>query len=338
MSQLPRVAVVILNWNGVNFLKQFLPSVVQSTYPNLEIVVADNASTDDSLSFLQSNYPQIRIVQNHHNLGYAGGYNAALKHVQADLYVLLNSDVEVTPTWIEPIVSLMEQYPTIAACQPKILSFHQKELFEYAGAAGGWIDNFGYPFTRGRVFDITEQDKGQYNDAVPCFWATGAALFIRSKAFHEAGGFDEYFFAHQEEIDLCWRLQLKGFKIYVEPKSIVYHVGGGTLPTGNSRKTYYNFRNNLIMLHKNLPLFSAIPTILIRLVLDGIAGVKSLLSGDGKTCWAIIRAHFGFYGWLINGPKPTHSKTNRNLFGWYKGSVVWDYFVKKKTRFSEIVR
>ncbi|MBX2940311.1 MAG: glycosyltransferase family 2 protein [Ferruginibacter sp.] len=332
------VAVVILNWNGQSFLEKFLPSVLASTYPHLEVIVADNASTDDSVSWLKQHYPQIRLIQNEKNAGYAGGYNEALKHVQSNVYVLLNSDVEVTPGWIEPIVELMQTDESIAACQPKIRSYHQKELFEYAGASGGFIDRFGYPFTRGRVFDIIEQDHGQYNDAIPCFWATGAALFIRSKDFHAAGGFDEAFFAHQEEIDLCWRLQLAGKQIYVQPLSVVYHVGGGTLPQGNNRKTFLNFRNNLMMLHKNLFGMHAFLTIVFRLLLDGVAAWRSLFSGLPGTFGAVFWAHIAYVRWMLTAKKkPVPTRKKKPLSGMYQGSIVWDYFIRKKTRFSEIV-
>lgn len=333
------VAVVILNWNGKLYLEKFLPPVMASTYQHLEIIVADNASTDDSIAFLQQHYPTIRIIQNERNEGFAEGYNVALKSVQSDVYVLLNSDVEVTPGWIEPIAELMQKDSQIAACQPKILSYHHKELFEYAGAAGGWIDTFGYPFTRGRVFDITEQDKGQYNDTTPCFWASGAAFFVRSSDFWEAGGFDPYFFAHQEEIDLCWRMQSTGKKIYVQPLSVVYHVGGGTLPKGNSRKSFLNFRNNLIMLHKNLPRSKAFFIIGVRLLLDALAAWRALFKGDAGMFGAIFNAHFAYIRWVFLNKKLSATKrSNFTLLGVYNGSVVWDYFIKKKTRFSEIVQ
>ncbi|MEO6357560.1 MAG: glycosyltransferase family 2 protein, partial [Ferruginibacter sp.] len=225
-DDLPVVAIVILNWNGKRFLEQFLPSVISSSYLNKKVIVADNASTDDSIAFLQQHFPQVEILQNDTNEGFAKGYNTVLQQVTADYYVLLNSDVEVTPGWIEPIIELMESNAAIGACQPKMLTDAARHLFEYAGACGGWLDNFGYPFARGRVFDVVEEDKGQYNDAQPCFWASGAAMFVRADMYHVLGGLDEYFFAHQEEIDFCWRLQLAGYKVYVQPASVVYHVGG----------------------------------------------------------------------------------------------------------------
>ena len=254
----PSVAIVILNFNGRNYLEKFLPSVIASTYPNKRIIVADNASSDDSIAFIQNNFPSVEIIALDKNYGFAGGYNEALSKIESDYYILLNSDVEVTPGWIEDMITLMEADKNIAACQPKILSFYNKNYFEHAGACGGWIDALGYAFARGRIFDICEEDKGQYNTNQKVFWATGAALCIRAKCFHEMGGFDAHLFAHMEEIDLCWRLQRKGYAVYCCPSSVVYHVGGGTLPKTNSRKTYLNFRNNLIILFKNLSFIRSI--------------------------------------------------------------------------------
>lgn len=333
---LPSVAVVILNYNGRAYLEQFLPSVMASTYPNMHVVVADNHSSDDSISFL-SKYPRIRVIRLNKNFGFAKGYNEALKEVKAEYYVLLNSDVEVSPAWIEPVLELMKANPKIAACQPKILSYHQKQLFEYAGACGGWIDRFGYPFSRGRVFEHIEGDQGQYDDPGPCFWASGAALFIRAEKFHGLGGFDEHFFAHQEEIDLCWRLQLTGSLVYVQPASVVYHVGGGTLPRGNSLKTFLNFRNNLWMLYKNLPWHTIFWLIPFRLGLDALAAWKALLGGDPGYFMAVARAHIQA---LLGLRKLSRSKPvspGHELKGCYNGSVVWDYFIRKRREFSQIV-
>lgn len=336
---LPSVAVVILNWNGRNFLERFLPSVIISEYENTILIVADNASTDDSVSFLQAHYPSIKIISNPVNEGFAKGYNNALKQVQADYYVLLNSDVEVTKNWIGPIISVMEKDKNIAACQPKILSFDNKNKFEYAGAAGGWIDKFGYPFSRGRVFDFCEEDNGQYDEETGIFWASGAAFFVRSPVFHESGGFDEDFFAHQEEIDLCWRMQRSGYKIVAVPSSIVYHVGGGTLPMGNSRKVYLNFRNNLLMLSKNLSLSEKIWKIPYRIVLDNISGLQAILKGDIKTFRSVQKAHFHFLQRKFNKKEVSFlpKKKLKNLPGVYNGSIVFDYFIQKKKTFSEIV-
>jgi len=310
-----------------------------SSYENLEVIVADNASTDDSISFLEKNYSSIKIIINVVNEGFAKGYNTVLKQVSADYYILLNSDVEVTGSWIEPIITLMESNKNIAACQPKILSFNSKNKFEYAGASGGWIDKFGYPFNRGRVFDFCENDEGQYNDVAEIFWATGAALFVRASVYHELNGFDEYFFAHQEEIDLCWRMQRAGYKIFVVPASVVYHLGGGTLPVGNKRKVFLNFRNNLVMLSKNLPLTEKIWKIPWRISLDNIAGIQALLKGDFLTFSTILKAHFYFLKRCIKQKNQNNLPKIklRDLDGVYDGSIVWQYFIKKKKRFSEIL-
>jgi GT2 family glycosyltransferase len=332
----PLVAIVILNWNGQSFLQQFLPSVVASTYRNKRIIVADNASTDNSISFLQQNFPEVELLQSPENYGFAKGYNFFLRQIEADYYVLLNSDVEVTPGWIEPIIELMEANQKIAACQPKILSFHNKTEFEYAGASGGWLDAFGYPFSRGRLFDTVEKDIGQYNNVTPVFWATGASLFIKAKLYHQMGGFDDYFFAHMEEIDLCWRLQRNGYAVFVCPQSTVYHVGAGTLPKGSEQKVYLNFRNNLVMLTKNLPRRQLIWKIPVRIMLDAISAWKELLLGFPQYWKGILKAHISYIGWLIRfrkryqGPYPP-------LAGWYKGSIVWLYFVQGKQYFSQIV-
>ena len=334
----PQVAIVILNWNGIGFLEKFIPSVLQSTYTNKRVIVADNNSDDGSVNYVRKHFPEVEIIVNPENKGFAAGYNQALKQVKSDYYVLLNSDVEVTDTWIEPVIDLMEKNINIAACQPKILSYDNKEMFEYAGASGGWIDNFGYPLTRGRVFDTCEKDEGQYDDAQPCFWASGAAMFVRAKLFHAEGGFDDYFFAHQEEIDLCWRLQKSGYKIYVQPLSVVYHVGGGTLPKGNSRKTYLNYRNNMIMMHKNLSFFAALWKLPVRFLLNAVVAVGSLRSSPGDFL-AIARAHRHYVGWIFRHQKRQQTmQKNRKIEGWYNGSVVWDYFMLGRRSFSEIVR
>ncbi len=338
-KQQPSVAIVILNWNGRHFLEQFLPSVLASAWDNKRVIVADNASSDDSIAFLQKNYPQVELLQNSSNEGFAEGYNTALKQVQADYYVLLNSDVKVEPGWITPVIELMESDTGIAACQPKILAYDNVNKFEYAGGAGGWLDRFGYPFARGRIFEVCEEDKGQYDDAQQCFWASGAAMFVRAELYHRTGGLDKYFFAHQEEIDLCWRLQLAGYKIYVQPASVVYHVGGGTLPKGNSRKTFLNFRNNLVMLAKNYPGPMAAWKIPLRLVLDLASAWRGLMSGDGGYFIAVHKAHIHFFGWLLFHQKRSVFPVKKDgvLAGIYKGSVAWAYFIRKKSRFWEIV-
>lgn len=338
-NNLPSVSIVILNWNGKAFLEKFLPFVLQSSYANKTVVVADNASTDDSVNFVQNRFADVKLWVNSANDGFAGGYNKALQQINSKYCVLLNSDVEVTEHWIEPVIALMEADEKIAACQPKILSYHQKNTFEYAGASGGWIDAMGYPFSRGRIFDVCETDKGQYNSAIPCFWATGTAMFVRTEIFKQLGGFDEYFFAHQEEIDLCWRMQLAGYKVFVEPASAVYHIGGGTLPKHNSRKVFLNYRNNLVMLYKNLPVFERAWKIPIRLVLDGISGLRELLKGDSGYFMAVIKAHWQFYGWVFskNNKKNSSAKKLKNLQGVFKGLIIWQFFIKKKNSFAEIV-
>lgn len=339
MNASPKVSIVILNWNGQKYLQQFLPSVLSTQYENFEIIVTDNGSVDDSVSFLQTNYPAIKIIRFSENLGFAKGYNEALKQITSDYYVLLNSDVEVKQGWLQPMVDLLESNKEIAACQPKILSYHNKKVFEYAGAAGGWLDKYGYPFAKGRVFDICEEDNGQYDQCEPIFWASGAALFIRPAVFHEMKGFDEYFFAHQEEIDLCWRIQLAGHKIYSCPSSVVYHVGGGTLPRGNSLKTFLNFRNNRIMLSKNLPWSKKLWVMPFRNFLDAISAWKGLFTGDGGYFIAIIRAQIAFVKWwLFHQKKSLFPVTKKGqLTGFLKKNMVWQHFVKKKKRFSEIV-
>ena len=335
----PSVAIVILNWNGKLFLEKFLPSVLSSTYSNKQIIVADNASTDDSISFLKQHYPEVGILINPVNEGFAKGYNTALKQVSADYYVLLNSDVEVTSNWIEPIINLMEADQLIAACQPKLLDYYHRDYFEYAGASGGWIDSFGYPFTRGRIFDTCEKDYDQYDTAIPCFWATGAAMFVRASIYHEMKGLDSYFFAHQEEIDLCWRMQLQGYKVYVQPASVVYHVGGGTLPKGNNKKVYLNYRNNLIMMAKNLPFLSACWKLPFRFGLDAFSAYRAFFNGDRGHFIAVAKAHFSFFYWLFFVKNETFrgSKKRRLVAGVYAGMVVWDYFIKKKRTFKQIL-
>jgi GT2 family glycosyltransferase len=335
----PTVAIVILNWNGRSFLEQFLPSVLASTYSPLEVIVADNGSTDDSITFLQQHFPAVRIITLGSNMGFAKGYNEALRQVDSTYWVLLNSDVEVSPGWLEPMVQLMVRNPQAGACQPKIRMERDRTHFEYAGACGGWLDHLGYPFARGRIFDICEADQGQYEDEAPVFWASGAALMVRAEAFHIAGGLDEYFFAHQEEIDFCWRLQLNGYSVWVCPSSVVYHVGGGTLPKGNKRKVFLNFRNNLIMLCKNLPAGALVWTLPVRVALDAISAWKSLLAGEGTYFMAVMKAHFSFAKWLLMDWNQSIFPKNKKgpLQGWFKGSIVYRHFVCGKTKFSEIV-
>lgn len=341
MPILPSVAVVILNWNGKDFLEKFLPSVCSSTYGNLQLYMADNASTDDSVAFTQKHFPQVKIIQNPSNNGFAGGYNEALQHVQADIYVLLNQDVEVEPGWIEPVITLMEQQPDIAACQPKLRAYANPEEFEYAGAAGGWMDILGYTFCRGRILYTTEKDNGQYDDVQDIFWATGAALFIRSRCFHEVGGFDADFFAHMEEVDLCWRLQRVGYRICYCPGSRVYHVGGGSLPQGNPRKLYLNFRNNLIMLWKNLHPADRWIILAQRFFLDLLAAVKSLVAGKPKDMAAIFRAFRDYSRWkrqYDHGKDQLPRKKLLQMKGVFHGIMIWRYYFLGRKKFSELER
>jgi len=333
-SQRMRVAVVILNWNGKPFLKKFLPSVIERS-ENATIYVADNASSDNSVAFLKSHFPTVKIIENGSNLGFAGGYNAALKNLKEPFFVLLNSDVEVTKNWLAPLIRTLDFDENIAACQPKILQYDRKSYFEYAGAGGGFIDKFGYPFCRGRLFDELEKDAGQYNDSCEVFWATGACLFIRNKVYWELGGLDVDFFAHMEEIDLCWRMKRAGHRIVVEPNSVVFHVGGGTLHRSNPQKTFLNFRNGLELMAKNLGKNELFAKLFFRMILDGVAAVKFLFSGQLKDFLAVIRAHFAFYGRL----RKTLKKRGGNypqLKGIYQRSIVFDHFVKKIKVFSSL--
>ncbi|MEJ7694267.1 glycosyltransferase family 2 protein [Daejeonella sp.] len=338
MTKLPSVSVVILNWNGLNYLQQFLPSVFASTYPNLRIIVGDNASTDSSVEFIRANYPQIEVITNDNNYGFAGGYNKVLDQIDSDYFILLNSDVEVQPQWIQPVIDLMESDAQIATAQPKILSYKEKDKFEHAGAAGGFLDMFGYPFCRGRIFDSVESDNGQYDDVKEIFWASGAALFIKRDKWIEVGGLDADFFAHMEEIDLCWRLKNNGYKVIYCPDSVVYHVGGGTLDSENPFKTYLNFRNNLFLIQKNLSFFHASIIIFIRLWLDLVSLLKFLYDGRPKHARAINKAHTAFLKAIFKtGKKASKISTARfNGTALVNKSIVWQYFVQKKKTFNSL--
>jgi GT2 family glycosyltransferase len=331
---LKNTAVVILNFNGKKHLEQFLPSVITHSQ-EADIVIIDNASTDDSVSFLKSVFPEIIIICLDKNHGFAGGYNEGLKQVGNLNLVLLNSDVEVTPNWLPPLISKLESNENIAAAQPKILDFNNKTHFEYAGAAGGFIDFLGFAYCRGRVFDTCEADLGQYDESSEIFWATGAAFAIKKKVFDQSGGFDARFFAHMEEIDLCWRLKNEGLEIYYEPTSLVYHVGGGTLNKENPFKTFLNYRNNLAMLFKNLPGSVLIPILFLRVVIDGISSVKFLKEGKFSSIWAIIRAHFAFYG-MIPYLSEKRSKTFLAYKSLHSKSIVWQYFAQNRKTYPEL--
>jgi GT2 family glycosyltransferase len=325
------VAVVILNWNGRDLLEKFLPSVVKNS-KNATIYVIDNQSTDDSISFISTKYPQILFIKNIENYGYAKGYNEGLKLVNADILVLLNSDVEVAENWLTPIIKTFENEPLTAIIQPKILDYKNKNQFEYAGAAGGFIDKFGYPYCRGRIFETVEEDTKQYDESTEIFWASGACFCVRRSVFDELDGFDKTFFAHQEEIDFCWRAFNKGFIAKYEPKSIVYHVGGATLDASKPEKTFLNFRNSLLMLTKNLPKSQLLFVIFVRMVLDGIAGIKFLFGGKLKHFTAILRAHFAFYKMFSSAL--AKRETMQKLTYYRTKSIVFDYFILKNKIFN----
>jgi GT2 family glycosyltransferase len=334
-----KVAIVILNYNGKNHLEKFLPSVVENS-PDARIYIADNASTDDSVAFLEKNFPALSLIKISVNYGYSKGYNIALQSVKARYCILLNSDVEVEAGWLPPLIRLMDSDEKIGACQPKIKYYNKKNEFEYAGAAGGFIDRLAYPFCRGRIFNLTEEDQGQYDVSTEIFWASGACLVVRADLFHSVGGFDDDFFAHMEEIDLCWRLQSSGYKIWYCAESTVYHLGGGTLAKSNPRKTYLNFRNNLALIYKNYPGSSFYLVIFLRMLLDGVAAIKFLFTDSASHFLAIIRAHFYIYGKL--GSLRRKRKENRinlvtnPLKNSYKGLIVFDYYLWRKKSFSEL--
>ena len=327
-----KVAIVILNWNGKKLLEEFLPSVVRFS-SEATIYVADNNSTDESISFLTETYSEVKIIQNKENGGYAKGYNEALQHLTEDLFVLLNNDVEVTEGWLSPIISEFENDATMVAAQPKVLDYKNKAYFEYAGAAGGFIDQLGYPYCRGRIFNTIEKDLGQYDDTIDIFWATGACLFIKRAAFVAQKGFDEDFFAHQEEIDLCWRLLSAGGSIKYVGSSKVYHLGGGTLAATNPKKTYFNFRNTLLALVKNVKGFHVWWLVFQRLVLDGLAGLQFLFQGKVGHFMAVIKAHFGFYR-LLPRFLQKRKKSATTLKYYRIKSIVWNYFIVKKRNFN----
>jgi len=327
-------AVVILNWNGRSLLEQFLPSVVKHS-GQARIYVADNASTDDSVSFVTKHYPQVRIIQNKENGGYAKGYNDALAEVKEDVFILLNSDVEVTANWLKPIEHMFGSSSQIAVIQPKLLDLKKNTYFEYAGAAGGFIDRLGYPYCRGRIFDTLEEDKGQYDDDREIFWASGACLAIRRKVFEEVKGLDEDYFAHQEEIDLCWRIKNKGYQCWYNATSNVYHLGGATLNVMNPKKTFYNFRNSLYNLLKNVSGVKAYFLIFIRMVLDAIAGIQFLLQGKPKHFFAVLKAHGSFYYNFFHFKKKRNQQTSSQRYP-LLFSIVWKYFIQKRRTYKEL--
>ena len=330
-----KTAIIILNWNGEKLLEQFLPSVVEFTAKQADIYIADNNSTDNSIDFITKNFPSVKIIKNAINGGYAKGYNDALKHIDADIFCLINSDIEVTENWLNPILNEFKNDENIGVLQPKILDFKNKTKFEYAGAAGGFLDFFGYPYCRGRIFNDIEKDKNQFNKISDIFWASGACFFIKSDLFRELNGFDEDYFAHQEEIDLCWRVQNAGFKIKYIPNSIVYHVGGATLSNLNPKKTFLNFRNSLLNILKNVPNRYLVFLILSRLILDGFAGIKFLLELKPKHTFAILKAHLSFYSLFFKFLRTRKNKKNKTDYYNHK-SVVWQYFVLGRKKYHQL--
>jgi GT2 family glycosyltransferase len=335
-----RTAVAILNWNGVHFLRQFLPSVVQHSRSFADIYVIDNASTDESIAFLAAEYPEIAVIPLSHNFGFAGGYNRGLMGLSHEYVILLNSDVEVTNNWIQPVVQWMDQNPDMAACQPKILDYHNKHLFEYAGGAGGFMDKDGFAFCAGRIFFEFEEDRGQFNSNEEVFWASGAAMFVRLANWQDVGGLDEDFFAHMEEIDLCWRFKNRGLKIGACRESTVFHYGGGTLDRQSTFKTYLNFRNSLYLIVKNERQGNLAFNLIRRLILDGIAGMRFVVEGKFSHCWAVIRAHFSFYKRLVavldKRKRELRFSSSPNLTGRLNRSIVWLFFIKKIKSVSQL--
>jgi len=336
-----KLSIVILNWNGSHHLRRFLPSLVKySNYDWAEIVVADNHSDDESFEVVKKDFPGVKFLPLDQNYGFAGGYNQALKSNIAEYILLLNSDVEVTKNWLEPMMKVMDLNPLIAACQPKIMQLDQPQLFEYAGASGGFIDHYGYPFCRGRMVNFQEHDHGQYDQPISVFWASGAAMLIRGKLWHKFGGFDADFWAHMEEIDLCWRMKNRGYKVVVCPESKVYHLGGGTLSYGSPQKIYLNFRNNLFLLYKNLPKGKFYKTLILRMMLDGVVALQFLITGQIKAFGKVFTAHIDFYkslGKLRKKRKELLIKTvvtdHPEI---YKGSLIFDFFIAKKRTFSSL--
>jgi hypothetical protein len=328
MKRYPSVAIIILNWNTSHYLKRFLPAVINSTYPNKEIYVIDNASTDDSLLVLEKYFPAVRILKMKNNIGFAAAYNVAVKDIVADYFLILNSDLEVTAAFIEPVIDLMESRKEIGICQPKLLSLDEKQMFEYAGAAGGWIDKLGYPFTRGRILLTIEKDEGQYDSTEEVFWASGACMFIKKEVLEKIGGFYEYYYMHQEDIDLCWRAYNAGFKIYACPASVVYHMGGGSLSWQNHLKTFLTYRNNYILLTRNLPFLKFLFTVLTRLVLDMLGCAYFLMKKKPGISKAMFKAEFAYIYWLIFSRGKYHQQPKRfkQETGVYNGTILLPYF------------
>lgn len=335
-----KIAVAILNWNGRHLLERYLPKVVQHSKHLATIYVIDNASSDDSVAWLNANHPNVALIKLPKNVGYAGGYNQAMPYINEDLVALLNSDIETTEGWVEPILNLFTEIPDLAACQPKIRDLKRPEYFEYAGAAGGFMDWLCYPFCRGRIFYAVEKDFGQYDQSGDVFWASGAALIVRKRFYYEAGGLDETLFAHMEEIDLCWRMHRKGHRVMYCAESKVFHLGGATLHETSPRKTFLNFRNNLVIMSKNLPKREFFGKLFMRMILDGVAAIQFLLQGKGAHTWQVLRAHFAFYGMLphiISQRKMLPgAPATKTLPGTFRSTTIWHYFIKKERTFSSL--
>ncbi len=336
-------AIVILNWNGEKYLQQFLPVLLEKTViPGIEIIVADNASTDNSMKVLSEKFPEVKTILLDKNYGFAGGYNKALEQIEADYYVLLNSDVEVTDGWFEPLLDYMNENEDVAACQPKIRSYYQRENFEHAGAAGGFIDKYGFPFCRGRIFGVVEKDNGQYDDVKDVFWATGACLMVRSKLYWKAGGLDDEFFAHMEEIDLCWRFKSRGYRVVCIPQSTVFHIGGGTLNVENPHKTYLNFRNNLLLLYKNVPNNLLKETMFWRSYFDYAAAFQLFITGKPKNAMSVIKARKDFKLMVANFEEKRKENvlyaTNENESDILQKSIVFEYYFKKRKTYSDLYK
>lgn len=334
-QQMKSIAIVILNWNGRTMLERFLPSVIANS-EGTRVIVADNGSSDDSVAFLRQQYPTLQLILLDKNYGFAEGYNRALQEVDADYYVLLNSDVECTPHWVEPVVEMMEREPQVAVAQPKLLMYGQKDTFEYAGGAGGFIDRYGYPFCRGRLFNSLEKDKGQYDDECDIFWATGAAMFVRASVWKELGGLDGDFFAHMEEIDFCWRTQLAGYRVRYCPRSVLYHVGGGTLPKSSPFKTELNFRNNLSMLYKNLPDGRRGWVLAMRMWLDRVAAVKFLMEGHVGEYKAVRKAHRQYRSWKPALQQKRMKNGTHEVPQVYQGLLLPEYYLLGRKVFSSL--
>jgi len=335
------IAIVILNWNGENYLQQFLPVLIENTsLPDIEIIVADNASTDDSLAIMKTKFPSIKTIVLDKNYGFAGGYNKALAQVEADYYVLLNSDVEVTAHWLDPLIDYMNDNENVAACQPKIRSYYQRTHFEHAGAAGGFIDRFGFPFCRGRVFGVVEEDKGQYDNITDVFWATGACLLVRSEIFWKVGGLDDDFFAHMEEIDLCWRMKSRGYRVVCIPESTIYHIGGGTLNVESPHKTYLNFRNNLLLLYKNLPNNQLKKIMFWRYFFDYSAALQLFVTGKPRNARSVFKARSEYKRMRPNFAEKRKENilfsTNVDNPEIFQKSIVFEYYLKGKRTFTAL--